>query len=83
VAKGLNIVDNSVNPASFEFSSNIPQPPIYRVRIGVVRVLLRQSISWLGHSELALNLIEYHPGLLTLQVVIKVSPVDGRHTDIG
>ena len=42
-----------------------------------------QTVSRFGHSELALNFIEYHPGMVALQIVIKVLPVDRRHTNVS
>ena len=83
MAESLDIVDNPVNLASFELGGDVFEPVIYGVRIGVVGVLLRQSASRIGHSELALNFIEYHPGLVVLQVVIKILPVNRRHPDVG
>ncbi len=38
--------------------------------------------SRLGHSKLTLDFVEYHPGSIAFQVVIKVLTVDRRHADI-
>ena len=83
MTEGLDIMDNSVNLSSLEFSGDIRQPLVYGVWVGVVGVLLSQRISGLRHSELTLNFIEYNPSAIILKVVIKVLGVDRRHADVG
>ncbi len=82
MAEGLDIMDNSINLASLELGGDVLYSLIYRVRVSIVRVLFSQGISRLRHSKLALNLIKYHPGTITLKVRVKVLGVDRGDTDI-
>jgi len=72
----LHIVDNPINMSSVKLDCNVTQAFIYGVGVSIVGVLLSQGIPGVRHGKLALNLVEYHSGLVALQVIIKVLGID-------
>jgi hypothetical protein len=79
VAEGLDVMDNGVNLASFNFGFDIFQAAAYGVRVSKVRILRRQAPAGKGHGELTLYFVKDDMGVVALQKAVKLASENWWH----